>query len=188
MAKLLDLEAHLFKKIAHLSGGTKRKASISTTLLGAPALIMIDEVSKNLDPAVTQQLLLALHYFVHRLGRTLLFTSKKMEELIMISDESVEMRTSEPGERLQCEKREITEWLKIKVIYTPKHFNNNSIPLSRTSFTPSLDVGESGDLQKSKVQEFAVTFSMDQLKEELLIFLRDLAEMEAKITKILLTD
>ena len=85
--------------------------------------------------------MLALHYFVHRLGRTLIFTSKKMEELIMISDETLELKPSQPDEVIHCDKREISEWLKIKIIYTPRKYFN-SIPWSKSSHTLSEEMGE----------------------------------------------
>ena len=54
LSKLLDMEEHLFKKIKHLSGGNKRKAALSAALLGAPPLLIIDEPTRSLDPAVSR--------------------------------------------------------------------------------------------------------------------------------------
>lgn len=54
LAKLFDMEDHLFKKIKHLSGGNKRKAALSAALLGAPPLFIMDEPTRSLDPAVAR--------------------------------------------------------------------------------------------------------------------------------------
>ena len=48
------MEEHLFKDIKDLSGGNKRKASLSAALLGAPSLLIVDEPTRNLDPAVAR--------------------------------------------------------------------------------------------------------------------------------------
>ena len=52
VSKLFDLEEHLFKQIKHLSGGNRRKAVLAAALLGAPPLLIIDEPTRSLDPAV----------------------------------------------------------------------------------------------------------------------------------------
>ena len=54
LGKLFDMEEHLFKDIKDLSGGNKRKASLSAALLGAPSLLIVDEPTRNLDPAVAR--------------------------------------------------------------------------------------------------------------------------------------
>ncbi len=95
IGKLLDLERHFFKPISSLSGGTKRKASISATLIGGPNLILIDEPTKNLDPIVSRNLLLAMHYFVKKLNRAMLYTTKKKEELYMIADNTLSLTKAE---------------------------------------------------------------------------------------------
>ena len=48
------MEEHLLKRIEHLSGGNKRKAALASALLGAPSLLIIDEPTRSLDPAVSR--------------------------------------------------------------------------------------------------------------------------------------
>ena len=48
------MEKYLFLRIKHLSGGNKRKAALSAALLGAPKLLIIDEPTRSLDPAVSR--------------------------------------------------------------------------------------------------------------------------------------
>ena len=86
LAKLFDMEEHLFKKIKNLSGGNKRKAALSTALLGAPSLLILDDPTRSLDPAVAHEVLLALHFFVKRLSKTLVFSSKKESEVLLVAD------------------------------------------------------------------------------------------------------
>ena len=54
LSKLFDMGEHLFKKISQLSGGNKRKAAVSAALMGAPPLLIIDEPTRSLDPAVSR--------------------------------------------------------------------------------------------------------------------------------------
>lgn len=78
LSKLFDLEDHLFKRISKLSGGNKRKVALSATLLGGPSLLVVDEPTRSLDPAVSREVLIALHYFVHKIGSAFIFSTKKV--------------------------------------------------------------------------------------------------------------
>ena len=78
MAKLFDMEEHLSKKVKHLSSGNKRKAALSTGLLGTPSLLLIDDPTRSLDPAVSKDVLLALHFMSYSLGSSFLFSSKQI--------------------------------------------------------------------------------------------------------------
>ena len=91
LAKLFDLEGNLFKKIKLLSGGNKRKASLLAALLGAPSLLIIDEPTRNLDPAVGREVLLAPHFLAFKTGRTFLFTCKKPAEVLLIADSVINL-------------------------------------------------------------------------------------------------
>ena len=55
LSKLFDLEEHLHKKVKQLSGGNKRKAALSLALLGSRPLLIIDEPTRGLDPAVSRE-------------------------------------------------------------------------------------------------------------------------------------
>lgn len=72
------MKEYLFKKIKNLSGGSKRKASLCTALIGAPPLLIVDEPTRSLDPVVSQEVMLAIHFMVHKLNSTFIFTSKKI--------------------------------------------------------------------------------------------------------------
>ena len=102
LAKLLDMEEHLFKKIKCLSGGNQRKASLSAALLGGPSLLLVDEPTRSLDPSVSREVLLALHFFIHSYGKTLLFSSKKREEVMMIADSVIRLPFADATERVLC--------------------------------------------------------------------------------------
>ena len=91
ITKLLQLDAHLDKKIRYLSGGNRRKVSVACALLASPNLLLIDEPTRCLDPSVAKSLLLALQFLVHNLKISLLFTSKKVEEHLLIADSVLQM-------------------------------------------------------------------------------------------------
>ena len=38
----------------------------------------------------------------------------------MISDETVELKPSQPDEETECTVKKIEEWLRIKIVYTPR--------------------------------------------------------------------
>lgn len=164
ISKLLDLEAHLFKKIYTLSGGTKRKASISATLIGGPNLILIDEPTKNLDPIVAKNLLLALHFFVKMLNRSLIYTSKKREELYLVADSVLELHKSE-GLQINHVMESLNRKLRIKLIYS------NTVLKSESSFaqsSPNSDklhlLFESCAVSNEAEETFAHTFTSTMVR------------------------
>ena len=158
VAKLLQLQAHLFKKLAHCSGGTKRKASIAAALIGAPPLLILDQPTSSLDFAVSRELLLALHYFVHRLGRSLFFTTNSNHDLVLVADSAVELpgRGEACDHRLYALQQTVSDYAKIKVVYTQSREEQVRLSYS-TSYLESSSVHRNSFT-------FATTFTLPQLK------------------------
>jgi lipooligosaccharide transport system ATP-binding protein len=93
IAELLDfleLRSHAEVRVAALSGGFKRRLAVALSLLNRPELIVLDEPTTGLDPAVR----LALWQRVRELraaGSTVLLTTHYMDEAERLCDRLVIM-------------------------------------------------------------------------------------------------
>ena len=117
ITKLLQLDGHLEKKICHLSGGNRRKVSVACSLLASPNLVLIDEPTRSLDPRVGKTLLLGLQFLVHHLHTSLLFTSKKVEEHLLIADQVLQM-SSKSYSLHEHSSKPLAEVFTVKIIYS----------------------------------------------------------------------
>ena len=54
--KLVDLEQHLNKKVEAYSGGMKRRLSLAIALLHNPDILLLDEPTVGIDPALRQKI------------------------------------------------------------------------------------------------------------------------------------
>ncbi|XP_045445298.1 phospholipid-transporting ATPase ABCA3 [Pipistrellus kuhlii] len=75
----LQLESHADKIIKTYSGGNKRRLSTAVALMGKPTVIFLDEPSTGMDP-VARQLLWENVAQTRRSGKTIIFTSHRIEE------------------------------------------------------------------------------------------------------------
>jgi lipooligosaccharide transport system ATP-binding protein len=86
----LDLRSHAHVPVKALSGGFQRRLSIAMSLMNAPELLVLDEPTTGLDPAVR----LALWHRVRELrraGTTVLLTTHYMDEAERLCDALVVM-------------------------------------------------------------------------------------------------
>ena len=82
---LLELRSHARLPVANLSGGFRRRVAIAMSLINDPELLILDEPTTGLDPALR----LALWSLVRELqaqGKTLLITTHYMEEAQRLCD------------------------------------------------------------------------------------------------------
>lgn len=56
VAQVVDLTEHLDKKVENFSGGMKRRLSLAIALLGNPQLLILDEPTVGIDPALRKQI------------------------------------------------------------------------------------------------------------------------------------
>lgn len=82
----VGLGEQLAKPVGALSGGMKQRLALGLALLSDPPLLVMDEPTSNLDAAARSQLLQLLAQ-VKAAGKTLLFTSHRIEEVEMLSDQ-----------------------------------------------------------------------------------------------------
>ncbi len=73
-------------KVKHLSRGERAKAALLCALAYRPELLLLDEPSSGLDPAVRQDILEAILRDVVAEGRTVLFSSHLLDEVERVSD------------------------------------------------------------------------------------------------------
>ncbi len=86
----LDLRSHARLPVKALSGGFQRRLAIAMSLMNGPELLVLDEPTTGLDPAVR----LALWHRVRELrraGTTVLLTTHYMDEAERLCDELVVM-------------------------------------------------------------------------------------------------
>ena len=60
-----------------MSGGVRRKVCIVVAMMKDPSLILIDAISKGIDPMVGRDILEALHQLIKKREISLLFTTNR---------------------------------------------------------------------------------------------------------------
>lgn len=86
----VGLADHRQKAVGALSGGMKQRLALALALLGDPPVMVMDEPTSNLDAAAREQLLHLLAQ-VKAAGKTIIFTSHRIEEVETLADRVVVM-------------------------------------------------------------------------------------------------
>jgi len=81
----VDLTAHRRKRVRELSGGMKQRLALGLALLADPPVLVLDELTSNLDTRA-QHTFLALLRQLKSQGKTILFTSHRLEEILELAD------------------------------------------------------------------------------------------------------
>jgi len=81
----LDLRSHAHVKVKALSGGFQRRLAIALSLMNGPELLILDEPTTGLDPAVRLALWNRVRE-LRRAGTTVLLTTHYMEEAERLCD------------------------------------------------------------------------------------------------------
>lgn len=79
VAKVVDLTADLDKRVAGYSGGMMRRLSLAIALMGKPDLLILDEPTVGIDPALRRQIWDELGR-IRDEGRSILITTHVMDE------------------------------------------------------------------------------------------------------------
>lgn len=81
----VGLAGHGRKRIRELSGGMKQRMALALALLSDPPLLILDELTSNLDTSAQQQFMQLLCEQKAK-GRTVLFTSHHLDEVETLAD------------------------------------------------------------------------------------------------------
>ncbi len=81
----LELRSHADLPVRALSGGFKRRLAIARSLMNRPELLVLDEPTTGLDPAVRQALWSSIRA-LRRSGTTILLTTHYMDEAERLCD------------------------------------------------------------------------------------------------------
>lgn len=77
--RAVDLDDHADVRVDRLSGGQRSRASLAGALVGDPEVLVLDEPTVGLDPALRRDLWALFHRLADE-GRTLLVSSHVMDE------------------------------------------------------------------------------------------------------------
>jgi ABC-type multidrug transport system ATPase subunit len=87
------------KRVRELSGGMKQRLALAIALLADPPLLVLDELTSNLDAAARASFMHLLSELKAR-GKTLLFTSHRLEEVEQLADRVLVLESGRI--RLEC--------------------------------------------------------------------------------------
>lgn len=83
VAGVVDLKADLDKRVSGYSGGMQRRLSLAIALLGNPELLVLDEPTVGIDPALRRQIWAELNA-IRDEGRAILITTHVMDEAELV--------------------------------------------------------------------------------------------------------
>jgi ABC-2 type transport system ATP-binding protein/nitrous oxidase accessory protein len=86
----VGLAQHGRKPVRALSGGMKQRLALALALLADPPVLVLDEPTSSLDTGARQQFVQLLTH-VRETGRTVIFTSHRIEEVEALADEVIVM-------------------------------------------------------------------------------------------------
>lgn len=83
VAQVVDLTVDLDKRVSGYSGGMMRRLSLAIALLGNPELLILDEPTVGIDPALRRQIWKELNA-IRDEGRSILITTHVMDEAELV--------------------------------------------------------------------------------------------------------
>lgn len=139
VAAVLDqvgLADHLAKPVRALSGGLKQRLALGLALLGDPPILVLDEPTSNLDVG-TRNTFLHLLAQVKAAGKTIVFTSHRLEEVEQLADRVLVLEQG--ALKLTCQANELALGLglrtQVKLLLAPDLIEGALNVLQRDGFT-----------------------------------------------------
>ena len=74
------------KKVGQLSSGEQMRIGIAKAFVDSPGLLLLDEPTASLDPAIARELRAKILKLVRKAGGAILWTSHNMREIEQVSD------------------------------------------------------------------------------------------------------
>lgn len=105
---LVDLEAHVSKRVRELSGGMKQRLGVALALLADPPVLLLDEPTSSLDVAAREQMVKLIEG-LRTPERSVLLTSHHVDEVGMLVDRVLAMEQGRIIE--ECPPSELAERL-----------------------------------------------------------------------------
>jgi ABC-type multidrug transport system ATPase subunit len=109
----VGLADHHRKRISELSGGMKQRLALAIALLADPPLLILDELTANLDTEARLSFLGLLRNLKHQ-GKTILFTSHRLDEVEALADRVLVMESGK--KKLECKPDELAEAIGLRCI------------------------------------------------------------------------
>jgi ABC-type multidrug transport system ATPase subunit len=81
----VELTGHTLKTVNALSGGLKQRLALAIALMADPPVLLLDEPTSNLDTTARDRFLHLLSQ-ITREGKTILFTSHRLDEVKSLAD------------------------------------------------------------------------------------------------------
>jgi ABC-2 type transport system ATP-binding protein len=86
LLRIVGLEQIAHKRLATLSGGTKRRVDLAASLMHLPPVLFLDEPTEGLDPRSRAAIWDTLDELRRQLGVTVLFSTHQMDEAEALCD------------------------------------------------------------------------------------------------------
>jgi nitrous oxidase accessory protein/Cu-processing system ATP-binding protein len=107
----VGLTEHAAKRVGELSGGMKQRLALAAALLADPPVLMLDELTANLDAAARDSFLNLLCR-QRDIGKAILFTSHRLREVETLADRVLVMECGEVV--TTCDPRKLAEAIGLK--------------------------------------------------------------------------
>lgn len=95
VAKLLQIESLLYKRIEHLSGGEKQRVSIARAIVKNPVLYLFDEPLSNIDAVLKENLKLEIKMLHNELQSTMIYVTHDQNEAMSLADKIIILNDGE---------------------------------------------------------------------------------------------
>jgi molybdate transport system ATP-binding protein len=87
IAKLLEIESLLARRIGQLSGGERQRVALGRALLSDPQVLLLDEPLASLDYRLRQQILPYLRRLTDVVRVPVLYVSHELQEILQLTDQ-----------------------------------------------------------------------------------------------------
>lgn len=107
----VGLAGHGRKRIRELSGGMKQRMALALALLSDPPLLILDELTSNLD-TTAQSGFMSLLREQRTKGKTILFTSHRLDEVESLAHRVIVLKAGR--QHLQCKPHDLADALGLR--------------------------------------------------------------------------